>query len=50
MGVLAIIAQLGAVIVDLVNANGDAAKEQEALMRAAEATKAELDRRKFTNG
>ncbi len=32
---------------DLVLAKGDEAKEEEALMRAAEATKRALDRKKF---
>lgn len=31
----------------LIAANGDAAKEEEAMMEAQEAIKAELDRRKF---
>jgi hypothetical protein len=47
MPVLDLIAKFADVIVRLVAANGDAAKEEEALMLAAEHAKAELDRRKF---
>ncbi len=47
MGVLKLIAKLAGVIADLIAADGDAAKEEEAIMRGAEEMKAELDRRKF---
>ncbi len=50
MGILKFIASLAGVIADLIAADGDAAKEDEAIMRAAEMSKAELDRRKFGNG
>ncbi len=47
---IALIGQLVGIIADLIAADGDAAKEEEALMRAAEVAKAELDRRKFGSG
>ncbi len=36
------------VVQDIIDANGDRLKEEEALMKGQETLKAELDRRKFT--
>jgi len=44
-----LIAKLAEVIVALIDARGDAAKEDDALMTAQETIKAEMDRRKFGN-
>lgn len=47
MAILRLVGKLAEVIASLVAANGDEAKETEALMRGQEEIKAELDRRAF---
>jgi hypothetical protein len=47
MEIVTLVANILAALTKLLAANGDKAKEEEALMDAQEVLKAELDRRKF---